>query len=314
MINLKSKIYVAGHKGLVGSAIIRKLKQKGYENIIFRSKKQLDLKNQKKVHNFLKKNKPDFIFIAAAKVGGIYSNDKHRAEFIFDNLTIQTNLINSAYLCDIKNLIFLGSSCVYPRNCKQPIKESYLLTGELEKTNDAYAIAKIAGIKMCESYNIQYKTNYKCLMPTNTFGPNDNYSTLNSHFFPALIKKAHDLKFNNKKELTLWGDGLAKREVIYVDDLADACIFFMKKKFSETVINIGTGKDFSIKQYAKMIINQIIPKSKIKIKYDLSKPNGTPRKVLDIKLANKYGWKSKTKLDDAIIKTYKNFLDNNKIV
>ena len=314
MINLKSKIYVAGHKGLVGSAIIRKLKQKGYENIIFRSKKQLDLKNQKKVHNFLKKNKPDFIFIAAAKVGGIYSNDKHRAEFIFDNLTIQTNLINSAYLCDIKNLIFLGSSCVYPRNCKQPIKESYLLTGELEKTNDAYAIAKIAGIKMCESYNIQYKTNYKCLMPTNTFGPNDNYNTLNSHFFPALIKKAHDLKFNYKKELTLWGDGLAKREVIYVDDLADACIFFMKKKFSETVINIGTGKDFSIKQYAKMIINQIIPKSKIKIKYDLSKPNGTPRKVLDIKLANKYGWKSKTKLDDAIIKTYKNFLDNNKIV
>jgi len=314
MINLKSKIYVAGHKGLVGSAIIRKLKQKGYENIIFRSKKQLDLKNQKKVHNFLKKNKPDFIFIAAAKVGGIYSNDKHRAEFIFDNLTIQTNLINSAYLCDIKNLIFLGSSCVYPRKCKQPIKESYLLTGELEKTNDAYAIAKIAGIKMCESYNIQYKTNYKCLMPTNTFGPNDNYNSLNSHFFPALIKKAHDLKLNNKKELTLWGDGLAKREVIYVDDLADACIFFMKKKFSETVINIGTGKDFSIKQYAKMIINQIIPKSKIKIKYDLSKPNGTPRKVLDIKLANKYGWKSKTKLDDAIIKTYKNFLDNNKIV
>ena len=314
MINLKSKIYVAGHKGLVGSAIIRKLKQKGYENIIFRSKKQLDLKSQKKVYNFLKKNKPDFIFIAAAKVGGIYSNDKHRAEFIFDNLSIQTNLINSAYLCGIKNLIFLGSSCVYPRNCKQPIKESYLLTGELEKTNDAYAIAKIAGIKMCESYNIQYKTNYKCLMPTNTFGPNDNYNTLNSHFFPALIKKAHDLKFNNKKELTLWGDGLAKREVIYVDDLADACIFFMKKKFSETVINIGTGKDFSIKQYAKMIINQIIPKSKIKIKYDLSKPNGTPRKVLDIKLANKYGWKSKTKLDDAIIKTYKNFLDNNKIV
>ena len=314
MINLKSKIYVAGHKGLVGSAIIRKLKQKGYKNIIFRSKKQLDLKNQKNVHSFLKRNKPDFIFIAAARVGGIYSNDRYRAEFIFDNLSIQTNLINSAYLSGIKNLIFLGSSCVYPRNCKQPIKESYLLTGALEKTNDAYAIAKIAGIKMCESYNIQYKTNYKCLMPTNTFGPNDNYNTLNSHFFPALIKKAHDLKFNNKKELTLWGDGLAKREVIYVDDLADACIFFMKKKFSETVINIGTGKDFSIKQYAKMIINQIIPKSKIKIKYDLSKPNGTPRKVLDIKLANKYGWKSKTKLDDAIIKTYKNFLDNNKIV
>ena len=314
MINLKSKIYVAGHKGLVGSAIIRKLKKKGYKNIIFRSKKQLDLKNQKKVYSFLKRNKPDFIFIAAAKVGGIYSNDKYRAEFIFDNLSIQANIIHSAYLCGIKNLIFLGSSCVYPRNCKQPIKESYLLTGELEKTNDAYAIAKIAGIKMCESYNIQYKTNYKCLMPTNTFGPNDNYDTLNSHFFPALIKKVHDLKLNNKKELTVWGNGLAKREAIYVDDLADACIFFMRKRFFETVLNIGTGKDFSIKQYAKIILNKIMPKNKIKIKYDLSKPNGTPRKVLNIKLANKYGWKPKTKLDEAITKTYKNFLENNKIV
>ncbi|MDA7752934.1 GDP-L-fucose synthase [Candidatus Pelagibacter sp.] len=314
MINLKSKIYVAGHKGLVGSAIIRKLKKKGYKNLIFRSRKQLDLKNQKKVLSFLKRNKPDFIFIAAAKVGGIYSNNKYRAEFIFDNLSIQTNLIHSAYLCGIKDLIFLGSSCVYPRNCKQPIKESYLLNGELEKTNDAYAIAKIAGIKMCESYNIQYKTNYKCLMPTNTFGPNDNYNALNSHFLPALIKKVHDLKLNNKMELTLWGNGLAKREVIYVDDLADACIFFMKKSFSGTILNIGTGKDFSIKQYAKIILSQIIPKNKIKIKYDLSKPNGTPRKVLDIKLANKYGWKPKTKLDEAITKTYKNFLENNKIV
>ena len=313
MINLKSKIYVAGHKGLVGSAIIRKLKKKGYKNIIFRSKKQLDLKNQKKVLSFLKGNKPDFIFIAAAKVGGIYSNDKYRAEFIFDNLSIQANLIHSAYLCGIKDLIFLGSSCVYPRNCKQPIKESYLLTGELEKTNDAYAIAKIAGIKMCESYNIQYKTNYKCLMPTNTFGPNDHYDALNSHFLPALIKKVHDLKLNNKKELTLWGNGLAKREVIYVDDIADACIFFMKKNFLGTILNIGTGKDFSIKQYAKIILNKIIPKNKIKIRYDLSKPNGTPRKVLDIKLANKYGWKPKTKLDEAITKTYKNFLENNKI-
>ena len=313
MINLKSKIYVAGHKGLVGSAIIRRLKKKGYKNLIFRSKKQLDLKNQKKVHSFLKRNKPDFIFIAAAKVGGIYSNDKYRAEFIFDNLSIQTNLIHSAYLCGIKDLIFLGSSCVYPRNCKQPIKESYLLTGELEKTNDAYAVAKIAGIKMCESYNIQYKTNYKCLMPTNTFGPNDHYNALNSHFLPALIKKVHDLKLNNKKELTLWGNGLAKREVIYVDDIADACIFFMKKNFLGTILNIGTGKDFSIKQYAKIILNKIIPKNKIKIRYDLSKPNGTPRKVLDIKLANKYGWKPKTKLDEAITKTYKNFLENNKI-
>jgi len=312
MINFKSKIYIAGHNGLVGSAIVRKLKQKGYNNLIFRSKKKLDLKNQKEVYNFLKRNKPDFIFIAAAKVGGIYSNDKYRAEFIFDNLSIQTNLIHSAHLCGIKNLIFLGSSCVYPRNCKQPIKESYLLTGELEKTNDAYAVAKIAGIKMCESYNTQYKTNYKCLMPTNTFGPNDKYDVLNSHFFPALIKKVHDLKSKNKKELILWGNGLTKREVIYVDDLADACVFFMKKKFTGTILNIGTGKDFSIKQYAKIILDQIIPKNKVKIKYNLSKPNGTPRKVLDIKLANGYGWKSTIKLDEAITKTYKNFLENNK--
>jgi GDP-L-fucose synthase len=308
MINKNSKIYVAGHNGLIGSAILRKLKDKGYTNIIYRSKKQLDLKSQAKVLNFLKKQKPNFIFIAAAKVGGIYANNKYKAEFIFDNLSIQSNLIHSAYLTGIKNLIFLGSSCVYPRNCKQPIKESYLLTGELEKTNDAYAIAKIAGIKMCESYNYQYKTNYKCLMPTNTFGPNDNYDSLNSHFFAALIKKSHQLKLNNKNELKLWGNGKAKREVIYVDDIADACIYFMKKKIKETVVNIGTGNDYTIKEYAKKILNQIIPNKKILIKYDLKKPNGTPRKVLDVSLAKKYGWCSKTKLNEAILKTYHNFL------
>ena len=308
MINKNSKIYVAGHNGLIGSAILRKLKDKGYSNIIYRSKKQLDLKSQAKVLNFLKKQKPNFIFIAAAKVGGIYANNKYKAEFIFDNLSIQSNLIHSAYLTGIKNLIFLGSSCVYPRNCKQPIKESYLLTGELEKTNDAYAIAKIAGIKMCESYNYQYKTNYKCLMPTNTFGPNDNYDTLNSHFFAALIKKSHQLKLNNKNELKLWGNGKAKREVIYVDDIADACIYFMKKKIKETVVNIGTGNDYTIKEYAKKILSQIIPNKKILIKYDFRKPNGTPRKVLDVSLAKKYGWCSKTKLNEAILKTYHNFL------
>ena len=308
MINKNSKIYVAGHNGLIGSAILRKLKDKGYSNIIYRSKKQLDLKSQAKVLNFLKKQKPNFIFIAAAKVGGIYANNKYKAEFIFDNLSIQSNLIHSAYLTGIKNLIFLGSSCVYPRNCKQPIKESYLLTGELEKTNDAYAIAKIAGIKMCESYNYQYKTNYKCLMPTNTFGPNDNYDSLNSHFFAALIKKSHQLKLNNKNELKLWGNGKAKREVIYVDDIADACIYFMKKKIKETVVNIGTGNDYTIKEYAKKILSQIIPYKKILIKYDLRKPNGTPRKVLDVSLAKKYGWCSKTKLNEAILKTYHNFL------
>ncbi len=312
MINLNSKIYLAGHKGLVGSAILRKLKSKGYKNVIYRSKKQLDLKNQRKVQNFLKKHKPDFIFIAAAKVGGIYSNNKYKADFIYDNISIQSNLIHSAYKNGINNIIFLGSSCVYPRNCKQPIKESYLLSGELEKTNDAYAIAKIAGIKMCESYNYQYKTNYKCLMPTNTFGPNDNYDLLNSHFFPALIKKSHQLKINNKKEIILWGNGKARREVIYVDDIADACIYFMQTKIKETVINIGTGKDYTIKEYLKKIIKQVLPNKKVIIKYDTSKPNGTPRKVLDVSLAKKYGWKSKTNLNDAILKTYTFFLKKSK--
>ena len=233
-------------------------------------------------------------------------------EFINNNLSIQNNIINSAYLCGIKDLIFLGSSCVYPRMCKQPIKESYLLNGELEKTNEAYAIAKIAGIKMCESYNLQYKTNYKCLMPTNTFGPNDNYDKLNSHFFPSLIRKIHEIKIRNKKELIIWGNGKAKREVIYVDDIADACIHFMNRKFKGSVINIGTGKDFSINQYAKIILKLIIPNKKIKIKYDKFKPNGTPRKVLDVSLAKKNGWQYKISLKDAIRRTYKDYLNNNR--
>jgi GDP-L-fucose synthase len=310
MVNKKSKIYIAGHQGLVGSAILRKLVSCGYKNIIFRTRKQLDLNNQKKVFQFLKKNKPNFIFIAAAKVGGIYSNNKYKAEYIFENMSIQSNLIHSAYLTGVKKLIFLGSSCVYPKMSRQPIKEEYLLDGPLEKTNEAYAIAKIAGIKMCESYNSQYKTNYKCLMPTNTFGPNDNYDSLNSHFFPALIKKVHNVKIKNKNQIILWGNGKAKREVIYVDDIADACIFFMNRNIKETIVNIGTGKDHSIYSYAKEIIKLIIPNKKIKIKYDLAKPNGTPRKVLDVKLAKKYGWKAKTNLKKAILKTYQDYLNN----
>tara|TARA_B110001452_G_scaffold802_1_gene743 strand:+ start:566 stop:1507 length:942 start_codon:yes stop_codon:yes gene_type:complete len=311
MIDLNSKIYIAGHKGLVGSAILRKLKKKGYKKILTADKSKLDLTNQFKVHNFLKKEKPKFIFIAAAKVGGIYSNNKYPAEFIYNNLIIQNNIIHSAYLCNIKDLIFLGSSCVYPRLCKQPIKEDYLLNGPLEKTNEAYAIAKIAGIKMCESYNLQFKTNYKCLMPTNTFGPNDSYSVLNSHFFPSLIKKIHEIKVNNKKELIIWGDGSPKREVVYVDDIADACIYFMKKKFKETIVNIGTGRDYSIKEYAKIILNLILPNKKIRIRYDKSKPNGTPRKVMDVSLAKKYGWKSKIDLKEAIKLTYIDYLSKN---
>ena len=308
MVNLKSKIYVAGHNGLVGSAIVRQLKKKGYKKIITANRSTLDLTNQTKVLKFLKKKKPQFIFIAAAKVGGVYSNNKYKGQYIYENITIQSNLIHSAYLCGIKNLIFLGSSCAYPRLCRQPIKEQYLLNGHLEKTNDSYAVAKIAGIKMCESYNAQYKTNYKTLMPTNTFGPNDNYDTLNSHFFPALIRKVHEIKTNKKKQLVLWGNGLAKREVIHVDDVADACVYFMNKKIKEPLINIGNGKVYSIKHYAKLILNILIPKNKIKIGFDLSKPNGTPRKVLDISLAKKYGWRPKIKLKDAILKTYYNYI------
>jgi len=308
MINLQSKIYVAGHKGLVGSAIVRQLKKKGYKKIIFVERSKLDLTNQLKVLKFLKRTKPDFIFIAAAKVGGIYSNNKYKAQFIYENLSIQSNLIHSAYLCGIKNLICLGSSCVYPRNSKQPIKESYLLDGKLESTNDAYAVAKIAGIKMCQSYNEQYKTNYKCLMPTNTFGPNDSYGSLNSHFFPALIKKIHKLKKSKKNFLVLWGNGKAKREVIHVDDLAKACVYFMKRKTKHTLINIGCGKDYSIKYYASLILQLIIPNKKIVIKYDKSKPNGTPKKVLDISLAKQYGWHSSINLKEAIIKTYNSYL------
>ena len=307
MINTNSKIFVAGHKGLVGSAIVRRLKEKNFKNILIREKSRLDLTDQRQVLKFLKKEKPEFIFLAAAKVGGIYSNNKFKAEYIYNNLAIQINIIHSAYLSNIKDLIFLGSSCVYPRLCKQPIKERYLMNGQLEKTNDAYAIAKIAGIKMCQSYNEQYKTNYKCLMPTNTFGPNDNYNELNSHFLPALIKKAHNLKYNKKSTLTLWGNGKVKREAIYVDDIADACIYFMNKKLKETFINIGTGKDYSILDYAKLIIKLVVPDKKIKIKYDLSKPNGTPRKVLDVSLAKSYGWSYKNTLKEALYKTYKDF-------
>tara|TARA_B100001121_G_C18642057_1_gene599712 strand:- start:80 stop:1018 length:939 start_codon:yes stop_codon:yes gene_type:complete len=306
MINLNSKIYVAGHNGLVGSAILRQLKQQGYKNIIYSTRKKLDLTNQLSVYKFLKKNKPKFIFICAAKVGGILANKKYKADFITQNILIQTNLINGAFLAGVKDLIFLGSSCVYPKNCKQPIKETYLLNGKLEETNDAYAVAKIAGLKMCQSFNEQYKLNYKCLMPTNTFGPKDNYHFSNSHFIPAIIKKAHDLKDSNNNVIKIWGDGKPKREIIHVDDLADACIYFMKKKTRHSIINIGTGKDYSINYYVNLITKLILNR-KVKIKYDKSKPNGVYRKLMDVSLAKKYGWKSKIKLNQAILETYKSF-------
>ena len=305
-MNYKSKIYVAGHNGLVGSSIIRRLKLKGYKNILTADRKNLDLTNQKKVFDFLKKKKPKIVIIAAAKVGGIYANNTYRADFIYENLAIQNNLIHGSFLNNIKNLLFLGSSCIYPRDSKQPIKEKYLLKGPLEFTNEPYAIAKIAGIKLCENYNFQYKTNYKCLMPTNVYGPKDNYDPKNSHVFAALIKKIHDAKIKNKKQIILWGDGTPKREFIYVDDLADACIHFMKIKTRESWINVGTGKDFTISQYAKIIMKYL--KCNLKIKFDNTKPNGSPRKLLDISVAKKYGWTAKTNLQSGFIKTYQNFL------
>ena len=307
MISKNSRIYVAGHNGLVGSAIVRNLKNLGYKNILTASKKKLDLTDQKKTFSFLKKNKPKFIFICAAKVGGILANDTYKGEFIYENLQIQNNLINGAFLNKINNLIFLGSSCVYPRNCKQPIKEDYLLTSPLEKTNEPYAIAKIAGIKLCESYNYQYGTKYLCLMPTNTYGPNDNFDLANSHFIPALIRKVHEIKKKKNKILKIWGNGKALREVIFVDDLANACIFFMNKNIKNTLINIGTGKDYPISFYAKKILK--ILNVKAKIEYDYSKPNGTPKKLLNISLAKSYGWKPKTSFEEGVKLTYRTYLD-----
>ena len=308
-MNKKSKIYVAGHNGLVGSAIIRILKRKGFKKVITQTRKNLDLTNQNKVFNFLKKNKPDMIFIAAAKVGGISANNKFRGEFIYENLEIQNNIIHSAFKNKINNLIFLGSSCVYPRNCPQPIKEEYLLTGPLEKTNEPYAIAKIAGIKLCESYNTQYKTNYKCLMPTNTYGINDNYDLKTSHFFPALIKKIYNYSNMGKKTLKLWGTGNPKRELIYVDDLADACVFFMNKKTNKTLINIGTQKEMTIKEYAEFIKKKL--NSKLKIKFDNNKyMDGTPRKILDCTYAKSLGWKSKISLNEGFKLTFNHFINS----
>ena len=310
MIKKNDLIYLAGHKGLLGSAILRKLRQNGYKKIITRTRTQLDLTNQKETQNFIKKHKPKSIIIAAAFVGGIKANNDFKADFIYKNLMIQNNLIHSAYLNKIKNLIFFGSSCAYPKYSKQPIKEKYLLTGALEKTNEPYAVAKISGIKMCESYNFQYSLNYKCLMPCNTFGPNDNYDLKTSHFFPAIVRKIHEIKVKNKYKLNIWGNGKARRELIYVDDIAEACIFFMNKKTKETLINIGTGKDFTIKEYIQMIKKIILPNKKIKIIYDLSKPNGTPKKVLDISLAKNYGWQAKFDLEKSIVKTYESYLNS----
>ncbi len=313
MIKKNDKIFLAGHNGLVGSAILKNLKKNNYKNIIIRDKKQLNLFDQKKVEHFLKKIKPKIVIIAAAKVGGIKANNLLRADFIRENLQIQTNIIHASHLSNINNIIFLGSSCVYPKSSKLPIKESYLMTGLLEKTNEPYAIAKIAGIKMCESYNLQYKRNYISLMPTNTFGPGDNYNLQNSHFIPSILRKIYLAKKNKKNFINLWGTGKPKREVIHVDDLASAVIHFMKVKTKHSLINIGTSKEYSIKTYAKKILK--ILNSNLKVKFDKNKKyDGVFSKVLDTKIARRYGWKPKLSFKKAILHTYKDLEKNYKFI
>ena len=309
MTNKKDKIFLTGHKGLVGSAILRLLKKKGYKNIILVNKKNLNLLDQNKVFKFLKKKKPKIVIIAAAKVGGIKANNTFKADFIRENLDIQNNLIHGSFKSGVKKIIFLGSSCVYPTNCKRPIKEKYLLTGPLEPTNEPYAVAKIAGIKMCESYNSQYNTNYICLMPTNTFGPGDNYNLQSSHFIPAILKKIHLAKQSKNSSIFLWGTGMPKREVIYVEDLADAVIYFMNKKVKHHLINIGSSQEKSIKEFAKLILKVL--KVKLKVKFDNNKKlDGMKSKVLDTTLAKRYGWKPKIKLNNAILETYEELKKN----
>ena len=307
MINYKSKIFIAGHKGMLGSSILRVLKNKGYKKLITIDKKKLDLRSQDSVEKFLKIQRPDVVIIAAAKVGGIRANMNYPANFINDNLQIQTNLISSSYRYKVKRLVLFGSSCVYPKNLKKPIKEGQLMTGPLETTNDSYAVAKIAGIQMIESYNRQYNTKYICLMPCNLFGPNDNYDTKNSHFLPALIRKIFlASKKKNNKIVKLWGTGKPLREVLYVDEVAKACEYFLRKKTSSSLINIGSPVEMSIKDYADKIKNRIDPKVNIKFDND-KKLDGVKRKKLDVTLASKNGWKSKINFSKALDKTIEDF-------
>lgn len=301
-----SKIFVAGHRGMVGSALVRNLQLKGYTNILTRNKSELNLLEQDKVTRFLDSERPDYIFLAAAKVGGIYANNTFRADFIYENLMVETNVIYGAYKAGVKSLCFLGSSCIYPRDCPQPIKEDYLLTGPLEPTNEPYAISKIAGIKLCESFNRQYGTGYVSVMPTNLYGPNDNYDLKKSHVLPALIRKVHEAKIRGDKQLVVWGTGNPMREFLYVDDLADACVFLMERGVGDGVYNIGTGIDVTIRELAITVMKVIGFDGDIV--FDTTKPDGTPRKLLNVDCINRLGWKYSVSLVDGIQKAYNDYI------
>ena len=307
-MKITDKIYVAGHRGLVGSAIVRKLTTAGYTNIIYRSSKELDLRNQQDVNVFFETEKPDYVFLAAAKVGGIFANNSFKADFIYDNLMIETNIIHAAYKNEVTKLLFLGSSCIYPKMAPQPMKEEYLLTGLLEPTNEPYAIAKITGIKLCEYYRAQYGCNFISAMPTNLYGPNDNYDLQNSHVLPALIRRFHEAKENAAPAVTLWGTGKPMREFLFVDDLADACLFLMLNYNESLFVNIGTGKDITIKELAVLIKD--LTGYTGEIKWDESRPDGTFRKLMDVSRMNELGWKYPTSINDGIKITYDKYKDS----
>lgn len=298
-----SKIYIAGHRGMAGSAIHRRLIKDGFKNFVFRTSDELDLRDQRAVANFFEKEKPAYVFLAAAKVGGIVANNTYRAEFLYDNLMIQSNVIESSYRNGVGKLLFLGSSCIYPKLAPQPLKEDYLLTGLLEHTNEPYAIAKIAGIKMCDAYRNQYDCNFISAMPTNLYGPNDNYDLKNSHVLPALLRKFHEAKIDNQAEVIVWGSGTPRREFLHADDMADACVFLMKNYSEEGLINIGVGEDLSIRELAEMIKDIVGYQGTIV--FDASKPDGTPRKLMDVSKLSSFGWKASIELKEGIEQVYK---------
>ena len=303
-----NKIYVAGHRGLVGSALIRRLEQSGYTNLITRTHAELDLLDQKAVHQFMLDEKPDYIFLAAAKVGGIHANNELRADFIYMNMVIETNVVHAAYKAGVNGLMFLGSSCIYPRECPQPMKEEYLLTGPLEQTNEPYAIAKIAGIKLCESFNRQYGTKYISVMPTNLYGPNDNFDLQSSHVLPALMRKIHEAKINGDATVPIWGTGNPKREFLHVDDMADGCVFLMEQSIGDGIYNIGTGIDLTIREAAETIKDVVGFEGEFS--FDTSMPDGTLRKLLDVSRMTDLGWKANYSLRDGLTQTYQWYQEN----